>query len=118
LYIYIATYINRLNIVKHILFQNSENINQRFDIKKDTILYSTVKKNYTNIIIYLIQKNLCVEQNITDIFDFILLQCAIKKNLDTVNILYIVLYLKDKNAISIYNLLCDLIININYSSID
>jgi len=116
--VYIAIYISRLDIVKYIFFQNSESINQRFDVNKNTILYNTVKENYTDIIIYLMQKNFCVEQCIIDIFDFTLLQCVIKKNLDTVNILYVVLCSKNKNAISVYDLLCDLIISINYRSID
>ncbi len=62
------------------------------------------------------QENLYIEQSITNIFDLILLQYAIKKNLNIVNILYIVLCSKNKSTISIYNLLCDLIININYNN--
>jgi len=64
------------------------------------------------------QKNPCVEQCVIDIFDLMSLQCALKKNLDTINILYVALCSKDKSVTNVYDLLCDLITNINYRNID
>jgi len=110
--------LNRLDIVKRVFYRKSENINQEFGVNKNTVLYSAVRENHTNIVVYLMQEISCVDQNVTDIFDFILLQCAIKKNLDTVKLLYAVLCLRDKSAINVCDLLCDLIVNIIYRSID
>lgn len=115
---HIAAYMGRLDIVKHVLLQDSGSINQGFGAHKDTILHSAVRGNHTDVITYLVQENPCVEQSVTDIFGLTPLQCAIKEDLDTANMLYVALCPKHKSAMSAYDLLCDLITSINHRSMD